>query len=191
MLLDWVMSIFVASIAAVAMVSTVTAVMDVDASSYSVNLAMESVVTTISSHINRVEGLSGNVTESFSFNGTGSVSLPANAGATPFPYRTIPYSLAFTRDVILVAANVSAGYVSSWSSFSNPVYLLKWSDFQNVTKVPYLDYKQLQTIDQSCLYITAGMPFSLTLKEVWVDGAAEYLPLIYLPGYTYAWPSCP
>jgi hypothetical protein len=191
MLLDWVMSIFVASIAAVAMVSTVTAVMDVDASSYSVSLAMQSVVDTITSHVNRVQGLSGNFTENFTFNGTGAVSLPSNAGATPFPYRTIAYTLAFTRDVVLAASNISAGYVSSWAAFSNPVYLVTWANFLKISGSPYLTYSQLQNMDEACLYITAGIPFTLALKEVWVDGQGEYLPLIYLPGYVYAWPSCP
>ena len=178
-------------IAAVAMVSVVTAVTDVDASSYSVGIALQGIVSTISIHVNKLEGFSGNSTEVFTYNGSGSVSLPANAGTIPFPVHTIVYYLAFTRDVVLSSSTITSGSESRWAAFAEPVYLISWANYSKVSASPYVTYAQLQAMDESCAYLSAGIPFTVELKEIWVDGHGQYLPLIYIPYYTHSWPTCP
>ncbi len=191
MIFDWVVSLVVASMVALTLALVGAGAVAAIDRSQAVTSALDDVATTIATHVDRDEGLLAATQETFTY---GTVIAPGGSGDTlPSAADGYDYQLLVTPDFLEVSANVPGGTVSRTSSFNNPVHLFGPSVLQQLSSQGMQTTEaQLHGWDQAnaCIEVGAGIPFTVSVVEVWVDASPTYLTLFYPVGYTPAPNAC-
>ncbi len=190
MIFDWVVSLLVASMIALTLVVLGMGAVQAMDRNAGVGNMLEAVVTSVSTHVNRDEGLSAATSERFSYGpapvpgGNGSV-LPVNADG-------YLYQWIVTPDFLMASADLPGGSTSRTSSFNNPLHLYSPATVQTLALAGYQTTQaQLQSWDQSspCIAFPSGVDIQVSVVLVWVDASPTYLTIFYPVGYTPS--ACP
>lgn len=175
MMLDWVASLMVATVVAVAMVALGVAVVDQEGATLAVGSELSDVVSTITEQVNQDSGLGVATSQNFSFSqGNPGTVLPSQvAGAT--------YRLILTPDFVQASASLPRGSVARSGAFESQVHL--WPT--TVVRQLALNGEQatlgeIGAWDHAypCTSFYDDVTFEVQVLEVWVDGTLTYLTLL-------------
>lgn len=185
MIFDWVVSLLIASMVALILVLVGMGAVQAMDRNAGVGAMLEGVVTSVSTHVNRDEGLGAATSERFTY---GSTPTPGSNGTTlPVNADGYLYQWIVTPDFLLVSASLPGGTVSRSASFDNPLHLYAPSTVQALASSGYQTTQaQLQSWDQSspCIEFPSGADIGVSVVLVWVDASPTYLTIFYPVGYT-------
>ncbi|MDE1836900.1 MAG: hypothetical protein KGJ23_09820 [Euryarchaeota archaeon] len=190
MIFDWVVSLLVASMVALTLVIIgMSAVVAMDRNT-GVGGALEAVVTSVVTHVDRDEGLSAATSEEFTF---GAAPVPGGNGTQlPSSADGVLYQFLVTPDFLIASANLPGGSVSRSGSFDNPVHLYSPATLQALAAAGYQTTQaQLTSWDHAtpCITFSAGVDMHVSVVLAWVDASPTYLTIFYPTGFTPS--ACP
>lgn len=177
MIVDWAVSLFVVTLIVFGLIVATEVEFAAVERTYGAQVETGSVSEIIADKVARLEALTGNTRENFTYGpnavADGPVTLPSDLNGRP-------YSLVFTHDYVVVLT-MGGTPVGTASDFWQPVYLFNLSTVQKLAVEP-MNGTVLTAMSQTpagmCMGLVSGANFTVTHENVRVDGHGEYLTII-------------